>query len=137
MSNDELQPKPRDTASGRRRANVLLACAVALAALKKIHTPAMYAQVETRAEALRARISALAESTRMITGVRGRGLMLGAVLAEAYKGKAAELSEAARAQGVLVLVAGPDVLRFVPPLTITPEEITEGMDRLAVALGLV
>ena len=37
--------------------------------------------------------------------------------------------------GLLLLQAGPDVLRFVPPLTITGEELADGLDRLHAALA--
>jgi acetylornithine/N-succinyldiaminopimelate aminotransferase len=44
------------------------------------------------------------------------------------------MADAARRAGVLVLVAGPDVLRFLPPLTISDAELTEGLKRLETAL---
>jgi acetylornithine/N-succinyldiaminopimelate aminotransferase len=66
--------------------------------------------------------------------VRGRGLMLGAVLTEAYRGKAGDILDHAAAHGLLVLQAGPDVLRFVPPLNVTDEELADGLARLRAAL---
>jgi acetylornithine/N-succinyldiaminopimelate aminotransferase len=60
--------------------------------------------------------------------------MIGAVLAEAYKGRAGDILDAAAAHGLLILQAGPDVLRFVPPLNITDEELTEGLTRLEATL---
>jgi acetylornithine/N-succinyldiaminopimelate aminotransferase len=60
--------------------------------------------------------------------------MLGAELIPAWKGKANALSELCRRFGALVLVAGPDVLRFVPPLTITEQEVGSGLERVAAAL---
>jgi acetylornithine/N-succinyldiaminopimelate aminotransferase len=67
-------------------------------------------------------------------GVRGRGLMLGAVLAGAHKGNAGAILDHAAEQGLLLLQAGPDVLRFVPALNIADRDITEGLTRLALAL---
>ena len=61
--------------------------------------------------------------------VRGRGLMIGAELIDAHAGKAGDVSEAARKAGVLVLQAGPNVSRFLPPLTITNDELKDGMLR--------
>ena len=57
-----------------------------------------------------------------------------AALAEAYRGKAGEILDHAAAHGLLLLQAGPDVLRFVPPLTISADELAEGLKRLHAAL---
>jgi len=56
------------------------------------------------------------------------------VLATPWKGKAGEILDACAAHGLLLLQAGPDVLRFVPPLTITDAELAEGIERLGAAL---
>jgi acetylornithine/N-succinyldiaminopimelate aminotransferase len=41
----------------------------------------------------------------------------------------------AREHGVLILQAGPDVLRFLPPLNITAADLQEGLTRLAAAVA--
>ena len=74
-------------------------------------------------------------SQQLVSNVRGRGLMIGAVLADAYRGEAGAILDCAAAHGLLLLQAGPDVLRFVPPLTITDEELAEGLTRLHAALN--
>jgi acetylornithine/N-succinyldiaminopimelate aminotransferase len=56
------------------------------------------------------------------------------VLTDAYKGRAGDILDHAAARGLLLLQAGPDVLRFVPPLSITDEEMAEGLSRLHAAL---
>ena len=61
--------------------------------------------------------------------------MLGAVLDADHRGRAAALLERAAAHGVLLLQAGPDVLRLLPPLTISDEEVAEGLRRLGAALA--
>ena len=71
----------------------------------------------------------------LFTEVRGRGLMIGAPLVAAYHGKANDISELARKAGVLVLVAGPNVMRFLPPLTITDDELNKGLARFKTALA--
>ena len=43
--------------------------------------------------------------------------------------------KAAHDEGVMVLVAGPDVLRLAPSLVITEEEMTQGLDALERAIG--
>jgi acetylornithine/N-succinyldiaminopimelate aminotransferase len=61
--------------------------------------------------------------------------MIGAALAPPWHGRAADLMEAAREKGVLILQAGPDVLRFLPPLNITAADLEEGLERLAAAIA--
>ena len=60
--------------------------------------------------------------------------MLGAVLTKAWKGKAASMVKACQEFGVLVLSAGPDVLRLLPPLNISEEELETGLNRVEKAL---
>ena len=66
--------------------------------------------------------------------IRGRGMIIGAVLAKAWKNKAPALATACEQQGVLLLIAGPDVLRFLPPLNISEEDLKIGLDRVGQAL---
>ena len=61
--------------------------------------------------------------------IRGQGLLLGAELAEPYKGRARELLALALEQGVMVLMAGPDVIRLAPSLIIPDNDIQESMTR--------
>ncbi len=70
----------------------------------------------------------------LATGVRGRGLLLGLVLSE--KGVELGLTIVQRLfeQGVLINFAGNSVLRFVPPLVVTTEEIDELIDKLSLVL---
>ena len=111
-----------------------MAAAVARVALAKLASPAILANVERQANDLRAGLDRVNQPLGLFDEVRGRGLMIGAVLADAYKGRAGEILDHAAARGLLLLQAGPDVLRFVPPLTITDEELTEGLARLQAAL---
>ena len=60
--------------------------------------------------------------------------MLGAVLKPAYAGRAGEILDHAAAHGLLLLQAGPDVLRFVPALNLSDEELAEALARLRQAL---
>ena len=111
-----------------------MAAAVARVALAKLASPAVLANVERQANDLRAGLARIDHQDELFAEVRGRGLMIGAVLTDAYKGKAGAILDHAAAHGLLLLQAGPDVLRFVPPLTITDEELTEGLARLQAAL---
>ncbi|STY43434.1 Acetylornithine aminotransferase [Listeria grayi] len=62
--------------------------------------------------------------------VRGKGFLLGIEL----PGPADEVIAACRENGLLVLSAGPNVLRILPPLTATEEEITAALAILNDAL---
>ena len=111
-----------------------MAAAVARVALRKLSSPEIQANVDNQAQVLRDKLAALNTELNIFSEVRGRGLMIGAVLADAYKGKAGDILNHAAAHGLLVLQAGPDVLRFVPPLNIGAEDMAEGLKRLGDAL---
>jgi len=66
-----------------------------------------------------------------VLGVRGRGLLLAAVLDR----DAGEVVDACRERGLLVLTAGPDVLRLLPPLVVTAEEVDEALGVLREVLA--
>ena len=111
-----------------------MGAAVARVALRKLGSPEVLANVLRQSQALREGLAAIQADLKLFAELRGRGLMLGAVLADAYKGRAGEILDHAAAHGLLLLQAGPDVLRFVPPLTISDAEMTEGLHRLEAAL---
>jgi acetylornithine/N-succinyldiaminopimelate aminotransferase len=112
-----------------------LAAAVARVALRKLGSPALLANVAHQARLLRAELAAIGAQSGLFAEVRGRGLMLGAVLAEAHRGRAGEILDRAAAHGLLLLQAGPDVLRLLPPLNISDAEVAEGLGRLRAALA--
>ncbi|HEV2540082.1 MAG TPA: acetylornithine/succinylornithine family transaminase [Frateuria sp.] len=112
-----------------------LAAAVARVALAKLGSPAVLLNVGRQADALRQGLAAIDAEFGLFEEVRGRGLMLGAALAEPHRGKAGAILDVAAAHGVLLLQAGPDVLRLLPPLTITDGELADGLDRLRSALA--
>ncbi len=111
-----------------------VACAVARAALAEIRSPALLANVRSRGEELMQRLERLGDDTGMLHEVRGRGLMIGAQLADAFAGQAGDIMERCRRHGVLILQAGPDVLRFLPPLNVTPGDLDAGVERVAAAM---
>lgn len=111
-----------------------LAAAVARVALRKLASEPIAANVVKQSVALRDGLAAINDELKLFSEVRGRGLMLGAVLKPEYAGRAGEILDHAAANGLLLLQAGPDVLRFVPALNISDEEIAEGLQRLQAAL---
>ena len=78
-----------------------------------------------------AQLSRALASLPGVVEVRGRGLLLGAVL----EGSASSLVDACRERGLLVLGAGDDVLRLAPPLTVTDEEAAEALAIIESALA--
>ena len=66
---------------------------------------------------------------------RGLGMLIGAPMSEAWKGRSKDIVNAGLAQGVWALVAGPDVLRLAPSLVISEADIAEGLRRLEVAIA--
>ncbi|HSR64341.1 MAG TPA: acetylornithine/succinyldiaminopimelate transaminase [Xanthomonadaceae bacterium] len=111
-----------------------LATAVAGAALRELSSPALLANVARQSQALRDGLGAIERDLGLFAEVRGRGLMLGAVLKPAHAGRAGEILDHAAAHGLLLLQAGPDVLRLVPALNIGDADIGEGLARLRGAL---
>ena len=73
----------------------------------------------------------------IFSDIRGMGLLIGAELKAEYKGRARDFLHAAAREGVMVLNAGPDVMRFAPALVVSGDDIDEGMTRFARAVGAV
>lgn len=111
-----------------------MATAVARKALEILSSDEIKANVEARSQQIRDYLSSLNDELGIFTEVRGLGLMLGAELIPEYHGKAGEIMEESRLHGVMTLVAGPNVCRFLPPLNITEEELAEGLTRFGEAL---
>lgn len=111
-----------------------LVSAVARVALRKLASPDLLANVARQSQALRAGLEAIGSELGVFELVRGRGLMLGALLAQGHKGQAATILDHAAARGLLILQAGPDVLRLVPALNIGDVDVSEGLARLRAAL---
>lgn len=112
-----------------------LAAAVARVALRTLASDGIAANVQRQAHALREGLAAINADLGLFSEVRGRGLMLGAVLTPDYAGKASAMLDHAAEHGLLLLQAGPDVLRFVPALNISDAEVADGLARLRVALA--
>ncbi|HTL13630.1 MAG TPA: acetylornithine transaminase [Thermomonas sp.] len=111
-----------------------LAAAVARVALRRLASQDIAANVARQSQAIRDGLDALNRDFDLFAQVRGRGLMLGAVLKPEHAGKAGAIGDLAAAHGLLLLQAGPDVLRFVPALNIGDAAVADGLARLRRAL---
>jgi acetylornithine/succinyldiaminopimelate/putrescine aminotransferase len=103
-----------------------LACAAGLAVLSIFDDEQLVANADKTGAYLGARLAELAaELPAAVTEARGLGLLRGVKLAPGVN-PAATLARV-REQGVLLSLAGADVLRFTPPLCVTPAELDEGL----------
>lgn len=100
-----------------------LVASVALDVLRALAEPAFLESVRKKGEILGAALRALASRRPKVKDVRGVGLMWGIELAE----PAAPVIAAARERGLLVVSAGPTVIRIVPPLVISAEDLARGV----------
>lgn len=110
-----------------------LACAVASAAFDIINAPETLAHAEMQGRKLRAALEQLGRETGVFKQVRGMGLLIGCVMADAYENRAGELVSQALKDGLMVLSAGTNVVRFAPSLLLSDEDLDEGIRRLATA----
>jgi len=112
-----------------------LACAVAEAVIDIISKPETMAGVLEREALFREGLDKINAKYNLFTEVRGKGLLLGAALNDEWKGRAREILVASGKQGLMILMAGANVVRMTPSLVITKEEIEEGLARLDKAIA--
>ncbi|WP_339514213.1 aspartate aminotransferase family protein [Pseudomonas sp. RL_15y_Pfl2_60] len=112
-----------------------LACAVAEAVVDIINTPEVLAGVQAKHERFKTKLEQIGQQYGVFSEVRGLGLLIGCALSEAWKGKAKTILEAAAAENLMVLQAGPDVVRFAPSLVVEDADIDEGLARFERAVA--
>ncbi|MDR3002039.1 MAG: acetylornithine transaminase [Fibromonadaceae bacterium] len=123
-----LQPGDHGTTFGGNP----VSCAAGLAALEIISKPKFLKNVLERSVQLRAGLEVLAKKYKFLGEIRGEGLLFGI---ETQK-PVADLVAACRNQRLLVLRAGTNVLRLLPPLTITKNEAKEALKRMETAFSI-
>lgn len=114
-----------------------LACAVAGAAFDIINTPEVLKGVAAKRQIFVEQLQKINAQFDLFSDIRGMGLLIGAELNEKYKCRAREFLYAGAAEGVMVLNAGPDVMRFAPSLIVENADVLEGMQRFAKAVARV
>ncbi|GKQ47948.1 aspartate aminotransferase family protein [Pseudomonas syringae] len=112
-----------------------LACAVGEAVIDVINTPEVLAGVQRKHQQFKTRLESIGQQYGVFTEVRGLGLLIGCVLSDAWKDKAKDIFNAAEAQDLMILQAGPDVIRFAPSLVIEDADIEEGLNRFERAIA--
>ena len=101
----------------------------AVEVVSRVSDPAFLTEVNRKGEALIAAV--MAQNPSKVKSVRGRGLMIGFAVEGNPKDYLHDCADA----GLLVLTAGKDVIRLLPPLTISDEEIAAGAAILARVLA--
>ncbi|STV51172.1 succinylornithine transaminase [Klebsiella pneumoniae] len=107
-----------------------LAGAVAGELLSIVNTPEVLSGVRQRHQWFCERLQAINARYGLFKEIRGLGLLLGCVLNDAWAGKAKTLSNLAAEEGVMILIAGANVVRFAPALNVSEEEVNSGLDRV-------
>lgn len=104
------------------------ACAVALEVCQTLERENLLQNVQARGEQLRAGLRAIAQrSPHLVTEVRGWGLINGMELTSTTELTSIEVVKSAMAQGLLLVPAGPKVIRFVPPLIVSEAEVDQAI----------
>ncbi|MGR7759794.1 bifunctional succinylornithine transaminase/acetylornithine transaminase [Klebsiella aerogenes] len=111
-----------------------LAATVANSVLAQIDS-ALLAGVGERHTLIVDKLNALNAKYDVFSAVRGMGLLIGAELASHLRGKAKALTNLAAEEGLIALIAGPDVLRFAPAINIPLADIDEAFVRLERAVA--
>jgi 4-aminobutyrate aminotransferase len=114
-----------------------VACAAALAVLDELTVPGFAERAEHVGSLLRARLEEIAARQPLVGEVRGLGPMLALELREPTPDAAKATTAAAFEKGLLLLSCGLDgnVIRLLPPLTASDEELERGLVLLEEALG--
>ncbi|WP_318495772.1 aspartate aminotransferase family protein [Photobacterium leiognathi] len=112
-----------------------LACAVAEAVIDEVSKPEVLAGVKQREQWFREGLTAINAKYPIFAEIRGKGLLLGASLTDEWQGRARDILVQAGKEGLMMLVAGTNVVRFTPSLVIEKADIDEGMARLDRAIA--
>src|SRR5205085_10853031 len=113
-----------------------VSCAAACVGLAALAEPGFRDRAETVGRLCRGRLERIAEQHRAIGEVRGLGPMLAIEFAEKSGDETKAVTTKARENGLLLLSCGlyGNVIRLLPPLTATDEELKRGLDILGEAL---
>ncbi len=112
-----------------------LACAVGEAAFDTVNNQVLLDGVKAKAKIYTKGLQSINEKYHVFSEIRGKGLLIGAVLTDAYQGRAKEFLNAAITEGLMTLVAGASIIRFAPSLVIPNEDIIEGLQRFEKAVA--
>ena len=112
-----------------------LGCAVAEAVLNIITAPETRANIAARTAQMFAGLHSLNKKYRLFTEIRGSGLWFGCELIPQWHGRAKEFVKMAEKHGLMILVAGTNVIRLAPSLLITAADVEQGLSRFEAVIG--
>jgi 4-aminobutyrate aminotransferase/(S)-3-amino-2-methylpropionate transaminase len=134
----EIMDAPHSSGVGGTFGGNPVACAAALATIETIEADGLLERAREIERLMKDRLLALQASDDRIGDVRGRGAMMAVEFVKPGSGEpdavlTNALAAAATAEGVIVLTAGTfgNVVRFLPPLTISDDLLSEGLDVVA------
>lgn len=105
-----------------------LATSVALAVVEQINQPAFLERVREASGKLFAKLETLAaDYPQLFSKPRGKGLLIGLPMADAQKGHSKDYTKVCEKLGLMLLIAGPDVVRLAPALIVTDAQIDEAL----------
>jgi 4-aminobutyrate aminotransferase len=139
-ASEALMAKGRAGSQGGTYGANAVACAAALATLEVIDDEQLVDNARRQGERLRGKLETIQREQPSVDEIRGLGLMLGVEIVDAERrpdgDRAARLVKAAEARGLLMLRCGThgQVVRWLPPLTVSAEEIDEGVAMFRAAL---
>ncbi len=110
-----------------------LACSAALATLQVYKDDNVLQNCEKMGFLAKELLTELKNRYDIIKEIRGYGLMLGIQLKE----KASEVTKIAQDEGLLIITAGENVLRFYPPLNINENDLKKGISIIDTALSKI
>jgi 4-aminobutyrate aminotransferase-like enzyme len=133
----ELMDAPHPGGLGGTFGGNPVACAAALAVLDELTAPGFRERAEQIAKLLRGRLDEIAGKHAIVGEVRGLGAMLALELTEQNGDVSRLVTTAARERGLVLLSCGlyGNVIRLLPPLSATDEELERGLGILEEALG--
>ncbi len=110
-----------------------LSCAAALAVLDTIERESLLQNVNEQSIRLKVGLQQIVEKYPMAESVRGSGLLLGLACSSAV----APVIESCKLKGLLVLPAGPNVIRMLPALNVKTAEVERALEILEAAFSAV
>lgn len=113
-----------------------LACAVGLEVLKEVSAPSFLPSVSERQVVFWQGLQRLQQSTSVFKALRGLGFLVGLEFQPAFAGQAANFMRLALTQGLMLLVAGPNVVRLAPALNISAADLQTGLELLEQTIQL-
>ncbi|WP_153448926.1 bifunctional succinylornithine transaminase/acetylornithine transaminase [Vibrio algicola] len=135
LTTDKFAPSLAIGTHGTTYGGNPMAGAIGGAVLEEVNKPQFLQAVKDRHDQFIDRMTQINQKFDLFKTFRGVGLLIGCELNDAHKGQAKLISNIAAEHGLMMLIAGLDVVRFAPALNITAQEVDTGLDRLEAALG--